>query len=576
MNTTAPATSAERELRAALAPLRARLGWRRRWRWGLIAAGFGCAAAVLVMLAARFWPLDPAWAYAAACPLIGLAGGWLAGAIAPLQPERVAAAGDRLGLNERLITAWELRETTGAPALVQRQDALLHLRRLDPRSVISLRLDRRWWRVPVAALLACLLLGLWPSAMTAVVARERAERAAINSEVARLAAVEKQLANPAQPLSETEQRLLEALREARRQLAKARDAQEAVEALSQLTQELSALKQPGATTSQAMKQLAAALSAAQQTRPVGEALQSGDLKRAAEALAKLADQSAGQAEAGATGQSATATASEAAARAQALANAARTPGLDAGLASALSTAATALANAGSQAQAQGNAATATQTAFAQAAQALATAGQQLSSAAQTAAAQSALAQAMNALAGSQGAIAAAAAAAASAFPGATASSGQAGQGGNGQSGQGSGQGQGVSNQPGQGGSGASGAGAGSSNGAAAGGNQAPNQPGQSGQGQPTMEQGIYERIYDPTRIGGDGTASTLPGQGGSGPTQQFETPNLPGGSEYLRPYQDVLAAYQRQALESLDRSYIPPALQSLVRDYFTSLDPAGR
>ncbi|MGE5560159.1 MAG: PspA/IM30 family protein [Chloroflexota bacterium] len=552
-------SAGERALRTAVRPLAARLTWRRRWRWALAAAGWSVCGSAAVMLAARFLPIDPAWFYAALCPVGGFVLAWLAALVAPVSPERVAAGGDALGLRERLITAWELRNDDGPAALIQRQDALDQLRRLDLKASIRLRFDRRSLRVPAAALALAMVLGVWPSAMSGVIAARRAERAAIKREQAKIAEMRKELASATRPLSETEQQILAALREAQRRLAKSGTAREAVKQLADLEQQLDALKQPDKATGTSLKQMAAALSGSEATRAAAEALQQGDYRRAADALSQLGRSLSG---------------SDAMSAAAALERASRTPGLDPATAAALRNAAQALAQAGQLAAAQGDAAQATQAAIAAAQASLSDAGEQLAAAGQSASEQAALASVANALAAARGNISASASAAGGNLPGSmVAAGGQSGsgQGGSGQGGSGQ-SGSGTGSQAGQG-SGSSGAGHGSTNQAQQGG-QAPQGGQTTGSGAPGMQRGEYERIYDPTRLGGDGQTSTLPGQTGEGPSQYIDAPNLPGGPETLLPYDEVLAAYSQEAREALAGSSIPPALQSLVKDYFLSLEPS--
>lgn len=561
----------ERALRDAIRPLAARLAWRRRWRWALGTARWATIGGALVMLVARFTPIDSAWLYAALCPAGALALAWLAAAIVPVTPERIARSGDALGLKERLTTAWELRDSASPEAALQRLDALQNIARLDTAASIRLRFDKRSLRLPAAALVVAIALGIWPSAMTGVVAARRAERATIRQEQAKIADSRKELAATTRPLSETEKQILAALQEAERKLAKAGSASKAVSELARVEQQLEGLKQPDKASTASLKQMASALSESEAARPVAEALQQSDFQRAAEALSQL-------------GRSTNST--SAASTAAALDRASRTPGLDAQTAAALRAAAQSLAQAGQTAAAQGSGSEAAESALAEAQQSLNEAGEQLAAAGQAASGQASLASALNALAAARGNISASAATAGGKLPGAVAAGD--GQGGTGQpSGSGNGSGSGSGSGGGGNGSGGSGSGTGSQPGQGAGGgagqgstNQASSggqmsQGGHStGGGASDMQQGEYERIYDPTRLGGDGQSTTLPGQSGQGPSQYIDAPNVPGGSDVLLPYSEVLAGYSAEALQSLAGSSIPPALQSLVKDYFTSLEPS--
>lgn len=564
-------SAGELAIRTALRPLTARLVWRRGWRWALLGARWGYLASAAIMLVARFAPIERAAQIAFLSPLAAFVCGWLAGNLAPAPPERVVASGDALGLAERLVTAWELRHDGSPAALIQRQDALAHLARLDLRACIRFPLDIRALRLPAAALLAAFALALWPNPMTAVVTARRAERATISRERARIAEFRRTLTASNRPLSASEQRVVAALEEVQRKLARADSARAAVAALAQAEQELAELKRSDQPTAASIAQVAKALSDNTATRSIADALSNQDYERAADLLEQLA-----RSQSAATAQS----------TADSLARAARAPGLDALTAGALRAAAADLARAARAAQAQGESSSAAQSAFRQAQQSLTGAGQQLAAAGRAALEQAALTGALNALAQARASISAGAATAGAlphaaiaggagvGSPDAGAARGDSGNGGGGRDGEGgSGQeGSAGSGAGGAQGAGSSGAGTGSTN-QTQGGGQMPGSGQSTGAGNPGMMRGEYERIYDPTRLGGEGAVSVLPGQAGQGPSQYVDLPDPSARAGALLPYEEVLATYRQEALEALAGGAIPPALQALVRDYFTSLEP---
>lgn len=131
--------------------------------------------------------------------------------------------------------------------------------------------------------------------------------------------------------------------------------------------------------------------------------------------------------------------------------------------------------------------------------------------------------------------------------------------------------------------GVGGAGSGSGAGAGADGEPSPGKPGASEAGS-TMAGGLtapnvrgatgYERIYAPTLMGGEGGATIrAPGEaaGASGDTVELPESQVSMGS--LRPYNEVYGEYESAARESVSRKQLPPAMQTLVQRYFSSIKP---
>lgn len=85
----------------------------------------------------------------------------------------------------------------------------------------------------------------------------------------------------------------------------------------------------------------------------------------------------------------------------------------------------------------------------------------------------------------------------------------------------------------------------------------------------------YEEIYSPERLGGEGgDPVTLPGSGEPGETivgEDAAAPGSPGDSRI--PYTEVLGEYQDAANRAIETGRVPLHLRSLIRDYFSSLDP---
>ncbi|MCR4436783.1 MAG: hypothetical protein QHH06_14265 [Clostridiales bacterium] len=83
----------------------------------------------------------------------------------------------------------------------------------------------------------------------------------------------------------------------------------------------------------------------------------------------------------------------------------------------------------------------------------------------------------------------------------------------------------------------------------------------------------YEGIYAPSRLGGDSSASQVKGsKGGAGQSQWSEAEGAPVQKGNTVPYDQVLGEYKSEAMQSLEGSSIPPVMQDMVRDYFSSLE----
>ena len=158
--------------------------------------------------------------------------------------------------------------------------------------------------------------------------------------------------------------------------------------------------------------------------------------------------------------------------------------------------------------------------------------------------------------------------------------GQQGQDGNGHQGQGNTPGgnanSGQGNQPvgnGQGGGQGNGAGSGTGMGNE---NQTPIPPSSSGiskkDGSPKKD-GEYEKIFTPETLGGEGETSNLNGSKGTGgTTEQVITDKSRTVRGSSVPYNHVVGQYKDKAMESIDTSDIPPGMKDMVKEYFTSLE----
>jgi hypothetical protein len=139
-------------------------------------------------------------------------------------------------------------------------------------------------------------------------------------------------------------------------------------------------------------------------------------------------------------------------------------------------------------------------------------------------------------------------------------------------GEGQGQSQGSSQQPGQGGS--SGAGEGTGSQETGSGVEAGNTP--IDQGNKPGDGGLvpYERIYSPERLGGtNGEDVQLPVSGEQGDVIGLTdtSPGDPGASSV--PYNQIYATYAQVVRQAIENGQVPPSFRSIVREYFSSLEP---
>lgn len=92
-----------------------------------------------------------------------------------------------------------------------------------------------------------------------------------------------------------------------------------------------------------------------------------------------------------------------------------------------------------------------------------------------------------------------------------------------------------------------------------------------GKGAPNERIGEYERIYDPTRLGGDGEISHVQGPMGEGDIRQVRLGPGTGDMTGDVPYNQVIGEYQDAASQAMRRNALPGALQEMVERYFNSL-----
>ncbi len=468
-----------------------------------------------VQLAVRVTPIESGFQLAVlGIPVIlaFVAIGW---AIRRPRPHVLMQLADvRLGLKERLSTAWERREANGAMDALLRQDALQHADRDILEHAFPIRVNRRELGVLAAVAAAALALAVLPNPMDQVLAQRHADSASQAKAAATIRDVQRKIAAVTSP-APVDPKVQKILSDTQQKIAQAQDPRQALQAISPAEQQLRQLSDPQtpARTSTAQN-LASALSTTTAGSAAGQALTASPAK-GAEALRNLATQLKNL------------TPEQQAQLAKALADAAQ-HAQDPAMAASLQRASAAL-SAGDVGAAAG---------------ALGDVAGQLDSLQDQQSNDQAIASAINGLEAARAGLAAQAdrdAAGAGASGTGAGSSPTAGAGagtGNGSgtgSGSGSGSGSGGGGSGGTGGVGAGGSGSGSGSAA---------KPG--------------ERLYVP--------GQPIPGQVVNDPT-----PLGPGQDVPLTPYTQVVQAYQQAALDATNQSLIPGSERDLVREYFSRL-----
>lgn len=263
--------------------------------WGLV------AALAVMLLAAGAAQLTPLW-YRAALWLaliralaVGAVGGALIGWFWPRPlPQRLRLLDRRLGLADRLTTAWELSagRIVAPPAIVraQAEETLRTLTTVRPEQAFPLRPGR------TALLTALVLTGalgallFLPNPQETELTRRAALQQAAQEQAARLETIARQLETDPALSAEQRAAALQALEAASAALRDpSTSPEERLAALAEAERQLSALRSPEATARLEALSEAAPFSTAEVVQPLTEALQRGDAAAAADYLRSLTD-----------------------------------------------------------------------------------------------------------------------------------------------------------------------------------------------------------------------------------------------------------------------------------------------
>ena len=570
----------DNELKSLLKPVRRKLQNQVLIQQITLYGLWGAGGSGLLLLSARFWPIPYyAWLSAVVFPL-GLMIGWMSTKWRQTTWQKSAQAADGNGLAQRVETAWEHRESTSAVAVMQREDALRHLRKNLPEIIESIRvwagLKNRLF-VTGGLLLLCLLLLVWPNPQDVRLLQMEQEKQAIakvEKEIEEIKAKTK--AN--EGLSEAQKKQLEEmLEQAKKTIAKADDPAGRLNALRAAEKQLEKLRAAEQNKTASLQSLQRSLGSQKSTKSVADALAKSDREALKTALAQMAKEMEKMKE------------QERADLARELEKAAEQLKKDAESANAQELADTAnqLAQAAKEIAAEQDpeAMKALENSLLQAMGATQQSQQAMLAASQAASSlnQSQMTLASAAAAGSNNGASgtgAGQAVPASTTPGnnqaatgskasanANAAANQTNQtnppaNGNTGAGQGSGSGKGAGNGAGNGSGNGAGAGAGSGNG--------------NGQGPGAgLGAGKHELVTIPSsRIGGEnGPSETVGGPLGAGPSQSQQSSQTQVTSGGTLPYEEVYGQYEQFARESMEKGTIPGDYQDIVKDYFSKIEP---
>src|SRR6266851_2894349 len=272
-----------RELRRAAARARA----ARYAVHGLVAAA---AWVTLVLLIARLTPFERR----ATVAVVGIPVALAVAAIAWLLRRPSASilmrlADIRLGLKERLSTAWERRTESGALDDVQRRDALQHATRTRLAAAFPVRVNRGEASLVAILAIFALALALLPNPMDQVLAQQKADRTSQARAAKAVQDAQKKVADStkATPVDPQVQKILQ---DAQAKIRQADSPRKALESITPAEQQLQRLTDPGtpAISSSPAK-------GAQSVRDLASQLQNMSPKDRQE-LAKALDKAAQQAQ----------------------------------------------------------------------------------------------------------------------------------------------------------------------------------------------------------------------------------------------------------------------------------------
>lgn len=489
----------------------------------VLGASAAMALGTGLAIAARFIPIFNVYLIILRLVVVFLLAALLYSAFRTPKDSYAALRADSFGLKERTVTALELVGDQSAFAILEKKDALEHLKQMDYKKNIPLKPGKKYILICLILTAVLALSGFIPNPMAVRAEELQKQKVKISEQqkkVDRL--VEKVKNNP--KLSEEQKTELEIrLAELKKELSEARDEREIDKALSRTEKKLEYIRDKY-TSGSDLNKIADTLSQNERTKALGDMIRKGDAKAFKDNIKKLAEELKKL------------SAEEKQKLSEELVMLAKEIKNNPELSEAFSQLAEKLAS-GELGDISGE---------------LRELDQSISELMENESIRNAIAELAEEL---------------------TAASSNRNNEQQGQENtmEGSGQ-KGQGNQPGESGQG-SGAGSGTDMGKE---NQEPISPGSSGiikKDAAQKKDGEYEKVFTPDTLGGEGEISNLSGsKGKDGITEQVITDKSPTVRGNSVPYNQVLGQYKEKAMESINTSDIPPGMKDMVKEYFTSLE----
>lgn len=231
----------DKRLYNALKPVRRRVWLRHFIRYGMLGAILALSQAIVWLGASFAMPIPYMWYKVVACGFgIILMAVVVSAFYCPLLKD-CAREADRLGLGERAITAYERMGLEDAFSVLQREDAIRSLERLDAR-MISVMPPKKWALAVVCLILLLVAGSLLPNPQSQIVDRQIRVQREIANQVERLEQkVRENLAGQAELTAEEKQELMDLVKQLVRRIKQTNDYREAIKEVSKSEQQLAQL-----------------------------------------------------------------------------------------------------------------------------------------------------------------------------------------------------------------------------------------------------------------------------------------------------------------------------------------------
>ena len=243
------------------------------------------AAVLLLCILSFFVPLEVFWRICSIAAGVSIVLSLMVGWVIRPSPFQIACTVDRLGLQEKVMTALERENRDDAFSILQRQDAISSLKGFD-RKRIPMKVSKRF--LLSAGVLAgmILLLSFLPNPMDRIIRQRHRVQAEVRSQLANLEkTTEKELSGDTGMTEEQKQELKGLVQELTNRLKNANDDGEALKEISKTEEKLNSLTEK--IREAHLEQLANQLATSEETRSLAAALRQKEPEAIAEEIKKL-------------------------------------------------------------------------------------------------------------------------------------------------------------------------------------------------------------------------------------------------------------------------------------------------